>query len=127
MHSAVVRRQRSSLPVALPVATQGALLLLLAWLPTLAFLGHWSALAAPVTGAIPASHAPAGTTHHQHCHSHLDGCAGGSAGLLLPAAPAPRDALVPAEALHSAPLFDDDARPPGHVAAPLTPPPRRGL
>ncbi len=50
-------------------------MLLLAWLPGLAFFGHWSDLAAPL-GILPtASHAHASAEDHAaHCHADVATC-----------------------------------------------------
>src|SRR5688572_33297209 len=90
------------------IAEQCALLLVLAWLPSLAFAGHWSALAAPITGRSPAHVAHASSEpHRQHCHADLEDCAGGSSMSMLPAAPAPPAGLIPAEAVAAAPRSEE--------------------
>jgi len=106
-------------------AEQCALWLLLAWLPTLAFFGHWSALAAPVMGRAPVheSHATS-ESHRQHCHAAVADCAGGDSGSVLPVTPALRTGLVPADTGPGAPISNAGLIPAGRSDAPLTPPPR---
>ena len=109
-------------------AEQCALLLLLAWLPSLAFAGHWSALAAPITGLTPAHESHASReSHRQHCHADLEGCAGGASMSTLPATPVQQAGLIPAEASDGVPIANEDVIPAGRSDAPLTPPPRHTL
>ena len=106
-------------------AKQCALLLLLAWLPTLAFFGHWGALAAPVVGrTLPHESHASGESHRQHCHAEVAGCAGGTLMSVLPAPPAPQTGPVLTEARPRAPVEDGGPIPAGRSDAPLTPPPR---
>ena len=106
------------------LADQCALLLLLAWLPSLAFAGHWSDLATPVTGGMSTHESHASPDpHERHCHADLDGCAGGASMSTLP--PTPIQQVAP---LSPAPiggrLADEDLTPAGRSVVPVTPPPR---
>jgi hypothetical protein len=112
-----------------------ALILLLAWLPSLAFVGHWESLAAPLqleTRFAPASHAHAthppegsegATQHEQHCHAGFDSCSTGASGMTMPigavghTAPAAPDEALVALALEAAVPVNPGEGPP-------TPPPR---
>ncbi len=119
MHPAVVRRLH-------PPATvqHAALILLLAWLPTLAYVGHWSDLAAPAS-THAASHrsgsAPDGA-HEQHCHSGFDSCSG--SGALVLAVMVGSDLLRLTSTSRVAFTPSDDPQATGRSDAPVPPPPR---
>jgi hypothetical protein len=109
---------------------RASLLLLLALLPALAYVGHWDQLlpsSATAPAAVhqheaPSEPAPA-NEHADHCHEGVEDCgAQGSAGALVSLSASFRAAAAPLARLAPAP----------HVAlpleaassAPLTPPPR---
>jgi hypothetical protein len=113
-----------------------ALILLLAWLPSLAFVGHWESLAAPLlesrfaltSHAGHAGHAPGSTEggpaeHEQHCHGGFDSCSTGASGMTMPIGAVGHTApAAPDEALVALAL---EAPVPGNPAeVPPTPPPR---
>ncbi len=109
---------------------RSALLLLLAWLPTLAFFGHWESLAAPFTsaGVSRATHTHSPTSdreHAQHCHAGFEDCGGGASAITLPgSAPLHAAARTP-EGRPSDLVLTNELAPSGFDAAPLTPPPRQ--
>jgi len=107
-------------------ARQCAIFLLLAWLPSVAFFGHWSALAAPVLlGRAPGQESHASSeSHRQHCHAEVAGCAAGDSGSVLPATPAAHTGLVPLEAGPGTAISSDSLIPSSRSDVPLTPPPR---
>ena len=116
-------------------AQRCALLLLLAWLPTLTFVGHWEALAAPLTsaGGPAATHAhasPSGASdreHAAHCHTGFDECGGGASAVTMPAgSPAHARGHTP-EAHASDRVVGSDLAISGFESSPLTPPPRRAV
>ncbi|GMU41231.1 MAG: hypothetical protein AMXMBFR23_20970 [Chloroflexota bacterium] len=102
---------------------RAALILVLAWLPGLAFFGHWSELAAPL-GILPApshSHAASGD-HADHCHADVSTCADqGSAP--VPVVP-PHLALGVAATVALLLSVSGKRLPLGQSWLPLTPPPR---
>ncbi|MCC6238318.1 MAG: hypothetical protein IT299_12215 [Dehalococcoidia bacterium] len=109
-------------------ARQAALLLLLAWLPTLTFFGHWEGLAAPFTSASAvATHAHSPTSdreHAQHCHAGFEGCSGGASAVTMPAgAPAHAEVQRPEDTSTDFVVLDESP-PTGFEASPLTPPPQ---
>jgi len=110
-------------------ARRYALLLLLAWLPTLTFVGHWEGLVAPFTSAGMATaahvHSPASDREHaQHCHSGFDECGGGASAVTTPAgAPIHAVASGPEGSATDLVLFDEHP-PRGFAATPPTPPPQ---
>lgn len=109
---------------------RSALWLLLAWLPTLAFVGHWDSLAAPFTSqevATTHSHTPASDREHaQHCHAGFEECGGGVSAFSTPAsAPVHASAQVP-EGRASHQVLTNELAPAGFESGPLTPPPRQG-
>lgn len=119
MHPAIVRQQRRH-----RAAQRVALLLVVAWLPTLAFVGHWSALAEPFSGSAPAhaNHVPLGGNHAGHCHAGFDSCSGGGTSVLLAA---PTLGLLRASPLTRMTFaLQDDRALSVRPTAPLTPPPR---
>jgi hypothetical protein len=114
-----------------------ALILLLAWLPSLAFVGHWESLAAPLqlearlgiashpghAGHAPAPPEGAPAEHEQHCHSGFDSCSTGASGMAMPIGAAGHTALAaPDEA--SVPLALERTVPASPSEVPPTPPPR---
>ena len=118
MHAAPVRRSD-------PARVQrAALLILLAWLPTLAYVGHWDAFAgtAPIHRAAHAGGPAEDSSHSQHCHAGLDSCAD-SASAPVPVI-APLGALRAAPEAHVVILPTDAPALVGRSDAPATPPPR---
>ncbi|MFN8638039.1 MAG: hypothetical protein U0360_00930 [Dehalococcoidia bacterium] len=111
----------------LAVVRRSALLLLLAWLPSLVYVGHWDSLATP-SAAHAVAHAggaaPDGS-HAQHCHGGFDRCSGSEA-------PAP--ALTHGLEVGGAPVVSvarpaagDDRALVGHSMTPILPPPRAAV
>lgn len=112
-------------------AQRCALLLLLAWLPTLTFVGHWEGLAAPFTsGGATSTHAHTSPSrssdpeHAQHCHTGFDECGGGASSVTMPGGP-------PVQIESRAPggtatdiVVVNEYPPLGFESSPLTPPPR---
>lgn len=103
---------------------RGALLLLLAWLPSLAYLGHWDALASPAE-AHARAHQRGATpdgTHAQHCHGGFDGCSGNEA----PAPALTHNLEVGAASTvpTARTLVGDDRALDEHALTPSLPPPR---
>ncbi len=103
-----------------------AWLLLLAWLPSLAFLGHWDAMSAPFTSMVAEAahtHTPLDRTHEQHCHTGVDGCSDGGSTAPVPA-PALESAIASPESGQGERVLLNDAPLAAHAASPITPPPR---
>ncbi len=104
-----------------------AWLLLLAWLPSLAFLGHWDAMSAPFTAMVanaPHTHTPLDRTHEQHCHTGVDGCSDGASAAPVPA-PALESAIASPGSAPGERVLLDEAPLAAHATLPITPPPRR--
>ncbi len=105
---------------------RAALILLLAWLPTLSYVGHWEALTAPASSHAAAHRsggAPDGA-HERHCHAGIDDCSGGIAGADLLAVNVGRDLGRVASLIGLALPRNDDTRLSGRSDAPVPPPPR---
>lgn len=121
MHPVLAQRRSARTP-----AQHAALLLLLAWLPTLSYLGHWDALrGAPSSHGAAHVEGPAGDdAHAQHCHLDVEGCAEGSAPAPALSASAQLDVLRPPPEVHLAPAHAVGPAPANRSDAPATPPPR---
>lgn len=121
MQAAAAPRHSRSAP-----AQHAALILLLAWLPTLAYVGHWEALAAPASSHA-AAHRGGGApdrAHEQHCHAGFDDCSGGAAAADVLVATVGRDLARVASVLGLAVTLSDATRLSGRSDAPVPPPPR---
>ena len=107
------------------MAERCALLLLLAWLPSLAFAGHWSALAAPLLGGTPAHESHASReSHREHCHADIEECAGTASTSIVAAPLVQPPGRATTETTTAEPIDDERRTPAGRSDAPLTPPPR---
>lgn len=107
-------------------ARVSALMLLVALLPTLTYVGHWGTLASAGATASAAQHAhehEADQTHEQHCHGAVAGCAGGE--LSTGTGSLPGALLVLEATLAEVASFESVERlPNGLSIAPVPPPPQ---
>ena len=104
-----------------------ALLLLVAWLPTLAYFGHWNDLAAmlsPGNGSFSSAHGTRDGEHATHCHVNVAGCSDGTSTSNAPGTPPANGAGVRTQPQLGTRAEFVEHVPPGHRDAPATPPPR---
>lgn len=112
--------------VASSCARYYALLLLLAWLPMLAYVGHWGDLASPLLASVPgasADHNHEGE-HDSHCHTAVASCSDGVATGVAPGAPPLERLGARLPSLVSASAWPTESEPTGRSDTPPTPPPR---